>query len=446
MNVTATIDNVIASAKRNTEGAISALEDAKAHVVNLEELLLSARKDATRFEREVRDLSTVRDSLQSKLSEVAKKLKAAPGADVVSVAHACRAIVDRSDDDEISKLTAERDEARAQIPTLQGCIDRLQEQIKNAGVTISSHLPSFEQHKRTQTENRQLKGRVSNLEQEVKAQSERYRALKESGAGAPARREIARLRARLDVFMPLLAECRAFKQHAARVTMSGESLGRPGSNDFVCDLVKAFDAATAQIVQTPAPRAPEPTWFTRAADRVADAVIRAIESPPPAMHPHQIAIVFDGPPGPESGRFVEVEDSKGRSLNVGEWAERGDGLWELRILRYGTAEQLTSAQGRASRAEERLIEEQRKVAEAKIQCSKAQSECDARERTIRAAQARLDSAAGTRNMGLSGAVDTVCWLVREAEAKLNAEIDAPPTGGLMGAVDRAVTFIKATRK
>ncbi len=42
-------------------------------------------------------------------------------------------------------------------------------------------------------------------------------------------------------------------------------------------------------------------------------------------------IVFDGPPGHESGRFVEVEDSQGRSFKAGDWIERGDGLWALRL-------------------------------------------------------------------------------------------------------------------
>ena len=43
-----------------------------------------------------------------------------------------------------------------------------------------------------------------------------------------------------------------------------------------------------------------------------------------------IGIVFDGPPGPESGRFVEVERN-GRSINFGEWVHREDGFWVLRI-------------------------------------------------------------------------------------------------------------------
>ena len=44
-----------------------------------------------------------------------------------------------------------------------------------------------------------------------------------------------------------------------------------------------------------------------------------------------IDIVFDGPPGPESGRFVEVQAQDGRSVRAGEWIKRADGYWVLRI-------------------------------------------------------------------------------------------------------------------
>lgn len=44
-----------------------------------------------------------------------------------------------------------------------------------------------------------------------------------------------------------------------------------------------------------------------------------------------INIIFDGPPSHESGRFVEVETDDGKSINVGKWIERSDGLWALRI-------------------------------------------------------------------------------------------------------------------
>ena len=44
-----------------------------------------------------------------------------------------------------------------------------------------------------------------------------------------------------------------------------------------------------------------------------------------------IDIVFDGPPCHESGRFVEVEDMGERSITIGEWLQRDDGYWVLRI-------------------------------------------------------------------------------------------------------------------
>jgi len=44
-----------------------------------------------------------------------------------------------------------------------------------------------------------------------------------------------------------------------------------------------------------------------------------------------IDIVFDGPPGPVAGRFVEVEDSARRSIRFGEWTKRDDGFWVLRV-------------------------------------------------------------------------------------------------------------------
>lgn len=44
-----------------------------------------------------------------------------------------------------------------------------------------------------------------------------------------------------------------------------------------------------------------------------------------------IDVVFDGPPAAESGRFVEVEDETGASITAGEWIERENGYWALRI-------------------------------------------------------------------------------------------------------------------
>jgi hypothetical protein len=51
-----------------------------------------------------------------------------------------------------------------------------------------------------------------------------------------------------------------------------------------------------------------------------------------------INIVFDGPPGPQPPRFIEVEDDTGRSINVGEWHELRDGYWALRIDLNQTAQ------------------------------------------------------------------------------------------------------------
>lgn len=44
-----------------------------------------------------------------------------------------------------------------------------------------------------------------------------------------------------------------------------------------------------------------------------------------------VDIVFDGPPGPVAGRFVEVENAAGQSISFGEWVQRPDGHWVLRI-------------------------------------------------------------------------------------------------------------------
>lgn len=40
-------------------------------------------------------------------------------------------------------------------------------------------------------------------------------------------------------------------------------------------------------------------------------------------------VVFDGPPSHESGRFVEVELTCGKSIAAGEWQKRDDGYWTL---------------------------------------------------------------------------------------------------------------------
>jgi hypothetical protein len=52
-----------------------------------------------------------------------------------------------------------------------------------------------------------------------------------------------------------------------------------------------------------------------------------------------INIIFDGPPSHESGRFVEVETDDGKGIRAGEWIEKGNGLWALRITELPPDEQ-----------------------------------------------------------------------------------------------------------
>jgi hypothetical protein len=55
-------------------------------------------------------------------------------------------------------------------------------------------------------------------------------------------------------------------------------------------------------------------------------------------------VVTDGGrPGPES-TFVELEDQDGRGVGIGEWVQRDNGLWALRI-RYADLEELLAPRG-----------------------------------------------------------------------------------------------------
>ena len=45
--------------------------------------------------------------------------------------------------------------------------------------------------------------------------------------------------------------------------------------------------------------------------------------------PEERRIVCTAPP--PDGRFIEVENARGESVNVGKWRERSDGKWELVI-------------------------------------------------------------------------------------------------------------------
>jgi hypothetical protein len=47
-------------------------------------------------------------------------------------------------------------------------------------------------------------------------------------------------------------------------------------------------------------------------------------------NPH-IDIIFDGPPGPDGGRLVEIDDVTGQSVAIRTSFQRADGVWVLRI-------------------------------------------------------------------------------------------------------------------
>jgi hypothetical protein len=66
-------------------------------------------------------------------------------------------------------------------------------------------------------------------------------------------------------------------------------------------------------------------------------------------------IVFEGSPGPEAPRFVEVEDPPGRSISFGEWVKRDDGYWVLRFtVPEDQRQQLTDARDYADELKDAL--------------------------------------------------------------------------------------------
>lgn len=54
----------------------------------------------------------------------------------------------------------------------------------------------------------------------------------------------------------------------------------------------------------------------------------------------ELDFMFDGPPGPESPRFIETHDAyTGRSVGWGQWIDNGDGTWSLIGLATGLRRQ-----------------------------------------------------------------------------------------------------------
>ncbi len=110
--------------------------------------------------------------------------------------------------------------------------------------------------------------------------------------------------------------------------------------DCTCDAARRLEVIRQHFNATGHPtNCAEPKECRITAYNV-EGILDALNPPPPSSTAENqgqgdkfggyIDIVFDGPPSHESGRFVEVENPKGASINIGEWIEDGD-LWRLRI-------------------------------------------------------------------------------------------------------------------
>jgi hypothetical protein len=87
------------------------------------------------------------------------------------------------------------------------------------------------------------------------------------------------------------------------------------------------------------PTANYPTITSEQADRIATLLQQQQHLPGLAgaeldrfMEKQPLNIIFTGPPGPGNDCvFVEVETDDGRSVKAGEWSQRQDGHWALRL-------------------------------------------------------------------------------------------------------------------
>jgi len=113
-------------------------------------------------------------------------------------------------------------------------------------------------------------------------------------------RTVAALRAKLVQGADAVTTCVALAQAAPELNMS----------NYHYDQVADLNTAMCEIYG----------WLGKARD--------ALEGSGPTKF-RAIHIVFDGPPGPEPGRFIEVEDAEGHGVNVGRWEKRADGYHVL---------------------------------------------------------------------------------------------------------------------
>lgn len=178
--------------------------------------------------------------------------------------------------------------------------------------------------------------------EELEAWADEWSEHDDSGAAAIARLA-ASLMARLHEHEELFAEHERIREHITELTEKREAAlasERARSERLAGALLALYDAAKFMPRGVPGSGGASTVhafeiqagvvWDLDLALRRAGATLCA-EPSPAAPEQGEIRVVFDGPPGPEAGRFVEVENAAGCSINAGEWRKRSDGLWELVI-------------------------------------------------------------------------------------------------------------------
>jgi hypothetical protein len=194
--------------------------------------------------------------------------------------------------------------------------------------------------------------------------------------------------------------------------------GRKDSNDTPACMVRSWHMDLARVVAEALTHTQASGW--------ADAV----------------HVVFDGPPGHESGRFVECETPDGRGINAGEWHERPNGLWELRILGGGATAALIEALERIAKRKlggpfkgGQVVGERREmieIARAALTLAQASGVEQARQRV--AAEVEGDSDSPLRvaeaNAILAGRRDASSTVYRELATERVVEwLNRPPNDG-----------------
>ena len=118
---------------------------------------------------------------------------------------------------------------------------------------------------------------------------------------------------------------RVIASYVAWSNADGASMLRELADEV--DLLRGVIAGQDELLRAAEKRIfGEKTWGSGAAEALADEIeeLRAT-----LEDPDEIDILFDGPPGHDSGRFVEAEVN-GHSTGEGKWFQRGD-YWVLRF-------------------------------------------------------------------------------------------------------------------